>query len=50
MLYVDGGRSAILAYTTPLWVAPLSAAFLGERLGGLRLLAVAAGSPASPCC
>lgn len=43
LLYVDSGRSAILAYTTPLWVAPLSAVFLGERLGGLRLLAVGAG-------
>ncbi len=43
LLYVDSGRSAILAYTTPLWVAPLSAFFLGERLAGLRLLAVGAG-------
>ena len=43
LLYVDSGRSAILAYTTPLWVAPLSALFLGERLDRLRLLAVAAG-------
>lgn len=43
LLYVDSGRSAILAYTTPLWVAPLAAVFLGERLGTLRLLAVGAG-------
>lgn len=30
--YVPAGRSAILAYTTPLWVVPLALLFLGERL------------------
>ncbi|MCW9002258.1 MAG: DMT family transporter [Rhodospirillales bacterium] len=30
--HVDAGRSAILAYTTPLWVIPMAYAFLGERL------------------
>ena len=43
LLYVDAGRSAILAYTTPLWVVPLSAVFLGERIGVVRLLAMACG-------
>ncbi len=32
LLVVPAGRSAILAYTTPLWVAPGAALFLGERL------------------
>jgi drug/metabolite transporter (DMT)-like permease len=43
LLYVEAGRSAILAYTTPLWVAPLSALMLGERLGPARMAAVACG-------
>jgi drug/metabolite transporter (DMT)-like permease len=43
LLYVGAGRSAILAYTTPLWVVPLSAVFLRERIGPARLLAVACG-------
>jgi drug/metabolite transporter (DMT)-like permease len=29
---VGAGRSAVLAYTTPMWVAPLSVLLLGERL------------------
>jgi drug/metabolite transporter (DMT)-like permease len=41
--YVGAGRSSILAYTTPLWVVPLSALFLRERIGAARLLAVACG-------
>jgi len=37
---VEAGRSAILAYTTPIWVAPLAIVLLGERptparIGGL---------------
>lgn len=43
LLYVGAGRSAILAYTTPLWVVPLSAVFLRERIGLARLLAVGCG-------
>lgn len=35
--YVPAGRSAILAYTTSIWVVPLAAAVLGERLAGRRL-------------
>lgn len=33
---VDAGRSAILAYTTPLWVTPAAIAFLGERIGAWK--------------
>src|SRR5690349_19958376 len=40
---VPVGRSAILAYTTPLWVAPGASLFLGERLTGRRALGVAIG-------
>ncbi|MGC4011303.1 MAG: DMT family transporter [Pseudomonas sp.] len=32
MLHVEAGRSAILAYTTPLWVVPAAILFFGERL------------------
>ena len=32
LVYVEAGRSAILNYTTPLWVAPLAVGFLGERM------------------
>jgi drug/metabolite transporter (DMT)-like permease len=50
LLFVPVGRSVVLAYTTPLWVTPGAAVFLGERLtlrrgagvvlgiGGLALL------------
>jgi drug/metabolite transporter (DMT)-like permease len=41
--YVPTGRSAVLAYTTPLWVAPGAALFLGERLDARRMLGVAIG-------
>jgi drug/metabolite transporter (DMT)-like permease len=40
---VPAGRSAILAYTTPLWVAPGAALFLGERLTRGRLAGVGLG-------
>ena len=30
--YVDAGRAVIVAYTTPLWVAPGAVLLLGERL------------------
>jgi drug/metabolite transporter (DMT)-like permease len=36
--FVSAGRSAILAYTTALWVVPGAALFLGERLTGTRLV------------
>jgi drug/metabolite transporter (DMT)-like permease len=41
--FVEAGRSAILAYTTPLWVAPLSALYLRESFTRAKLLAVALG-------
>jgi drug/metabolite transporter (DMT)-like permease len=40
---VATGRSVVLAYTTPLWVAPGASLFLGERLTARRLLGVALG-------
>jgi drug/metabolite transporter (DMT)-like permease len=40
---VPAGRSAVLAYTTPLWVVPGAALFLGERLTARRLVGVAVG-------
>jgi drug/metabolite transporter (DMT)-like permease len=43
LLYVPAGRSAVLAYTTPLWVAPAAALVLGERLTWRRLAGVGLG-------
>lgn len=40
---VAAGRSVVLAYTTPLWVTPASALFLGERLTARRLAGVGIG-------
>jgi len=40
---VPAGRSAVLAYTTPLWVAPGASLFLGERLTPRRLVGVIIG-------
>ena len=40
---VPVGRSVVLAYTTPLWVMPAAAIFLGERLTGRRFAGVALG-------
>lgn len=40
---VSTGRSVLLAYTTPLWVMPAAALFLGERLTARRALGVAVG-------
>jgi drug/metabolite transporter (DMT)-like permease len=40
---VPVGRSVVLAYTTPLWVMPGAAIFLGERLTARRMLGVALG-------
>lgn len=41
--YVEAGRSAILAYTTPLWVAPMAVVLLGERLGPVKLVGLMLG-------
>jgi drug/metabolite transporter (DMT)-like permease len=40
---VPTGRSVVLAYTTPLWVAPGAALFLGERLTTRRIAGVVLG-------
>jgi drug/metabolite transporter (DMT)-like permease len=37
------GRSVLLAYTTPLWVMPGAALFLGERLTARRVIGVVVG-------
>ncbi len=41
--YVPAGRSAILAYTTPLWVVPLAVLWLGESLTALRMVGLVLG-------
>lgn len=43
LLLVPTGRSVVLAYTTPLWVTPGAALFLGERSGPRRIAGVVAG-------
>lgn len=43
LLFVPVGRSVVLAYTTPLWVMPGAAIFLGERLTWRRISGVAIG-------
>jgi drug/metabolite transporter (DMT)-like permease len=40
---VPTGRSVVLAYTTPLWVAPGARLFLGEPLTGRRIVGVIVG-------
>ena len=40
---VPTGRSVVLAYTTPLWVAPGAALFLGERLTVRRVVGTLVG-------
>ncbi len=40
---VPVGRSVVLAYTSPLWVIPAAALFLGERLTLRRLLGLTLG-------
>lgn len=40
---IEAGRSVILAYTTPLWVTPLAAIFLGERLSLRKVAGVGLG-------
>jgi drug/metabolite transporter (DMT)-like permease len=43
LLFVPVGRSIVLAYTTPLWVTPGAALFLGERLTARRAVGVLLG-------
>jgi drug/metabolite transporter (DMT)-like permease len=40
---VSIGRSVVLAYTTPLWVTPGAAIFLGEKLTPRRIIGAALG-------
>jgi drug/metabolite transporter (DMT)-like permease len=40
---VAAGRSAVLVYTTPLWVVPGAVVFLGERLTRAKLAGLACG-------
>jgi drug/metabolite transporter (DMT)-like permease len=40
---VGAGRAALLAYTTPLWVAPGAVLFLGERLSRLKVAGLIVG-------
>lgn len=41
--FLPAGRAAILAYTTPIWVVPAAALFLGERFTAPRALGVGLG-------
>ena len=43
LMVVPAGRSAILAYTTPIWVVPMATLWLGERMTPLKALALAIG-------
>lgn len=43
LMFVEAGRAAILAYTTPLWVAPGAVLFLGERLTRLKIVGLCVG-------
>jgi drug/metabolite transporter (DMT)-like permease len=40
MTHLPAGRSAILSYTTPLWVAPASVLFFGEKLPKIRIFGI----------
>lgn len=39
--YVDAGRSAVLVYTTPIWVAPIAYIYLSERLNRIQMIGLA---------
>jgi len=43
LLHVGAGRSAILAYTTPLWVTPAAIVLLGERPSAFKIAGLALG-------
>lgn len=43
MLFVHAGRSAILTYATPIWVAPISILFFGEKITPLKLIGIILG-------
>lgn len=41
--FLPAGRSAVLAYTTPLWVVPAAVLVLGERLTPRKILGIVCG-------
>lgn len=41
--YVEPGRSAILTYTMPIWIAPLAFVFLREKLTSMKLIGLLVG-------
>lgn len=43
MTQVGAGRSAVLAYTTPLWVAPIAVLAFGERLNRVQSMGLLLG-------
>jgi len=43
LLHVDAGRSAILSFTTSLWITPFAVLFLGERASAAKLTGLALG-------
>jgi len=43
LLSVEAGRSAILVFTIPLWVAPMAVLVLGERMGATKLIGLVLG-------
>ena len=43
LLFLDAGRSAILVFTMPLWVAPMAVFVLGERLTRMKLAGLVFG-------
>lgn len=43
MMYVPAGRSSVLSYTSPIWVAPAAVWLLGEKLTPLKATGVALG-------
>lgn len=43
LFYVEAGRSAILAYTTPLWTTPIATLFFKEKLSMQKFLGLCLG-------
>ena len=43
LLFLGAGRSAVLVYTIPLWVAPLTYFFLKEKINGLKMFGLVLG-------
>lgn len=43
LVYIGAGRSAILVYSTPIWVTPIAYFFFGEHLSKLKFLGVTLG-------